>query len=191
MQIYLFDEYTKEYLGEQKADKNPKETKIQGVFVPLIPANSTLIKPPTVKEGSVAVFENDKWIMKSDYRGQKVINPETEEIKEVDYIGELESGFYLYDAYINSEEYKEKQEKAEKLRILKLSMTPLDFINAIETLGVTYSDIKELCNTYEEVDKQLRFCNRVYRGNELINQFAAKFNVTSNQLDELFKTYGG
>ena len=78
----------------------------------------------------------------------------------------------------------------EAKRIAKLKMTPLDFIKALEEVGVSYSQIKELCNTNEEVEKQLRFCNHVYRGNPLLDQLCGLFNVTAEQLNELFKKYG-
>ena len=80
--------------------------------------------------------------------------------------------------------------KEETKRIAMLKMTPLDFIKALEEVGVSYSQIKELCNTNEEVEKQLRFCNHVYRGNPLLDQLCGLFNVTTEQLNELFKKYG-
>ena len=83
----------------------------------------------------------------------------------------------------------EKLEEETK-RIAMLKMTPLDFIKALEEVGVSYSQIKELCNTNEEVEKQLRFCNHVYRGNPLLDKLCGSFNVTSEQLNELFKKYG-
>lgn len=79
----------------------------------------------------------------------------------------------------------------EKERVAMLKMTPLDFIKALEEVGVSYSQIKELCNTNEEVEKQLRFCNHVYRGNPLLDQLAGQFGVTPEQLDNLFKEANG
>ena len=43
-------------------------------------------------------------------------------------------------------------------------MTPLDFIKALEKFaGITYAQVKELCDTYPEIDRELRFCQNVYR----------------------------
>lgn len=78
----------------------------------------------------------------------------------------------------------------EPVTIAYLRMTPLDFINAIETLGVEYEQIKALCDSNLEVEKQFRFCNHVYRGNPLLDQLCGQFGITSEQLDELFKKYG-
>ena len=115
---------------------------------------------------------------------------------------ELKSKMLFYNDYVIEEtdtEYELVNGKfvtpAEKLkeetkRIAMLKMTPLDFIKALEEVGVSYSQIKELCNTNEEVEKQLRFCNHVYRGNPLLDQLCGLFNVTTEQLNELFKKYG-
>lgn len=84
--------------------------------------------------------------------------------------------------------YKKKLEEKERIGMLK--MTPLDFIKALETVGVPYSTIKRLCDENEEVDKQLRFCNMVYRGNELLDNLCGQFGITSEQLDSLFEEKG-
>lgn len=87
----------------------------------------------------------------------------------------------------------EPQNKAEyerKLRILKMRMTPLDFIKCLESVGITYSQIKDLCNSNDEVDKQLRFCSNVYRSNNLLDAMCLQFGVTSEMLDKLFEEYG-
>ena len=102
-------------------------------------------------------------------------------VEETDVEYELVNGKFITSA--------EKLEEEAK-RIAMLKMTPLDFIKALEEVGVSYSKIKELCNTNEEVEKQLRFCNHVYRGNPLLDQLCGLFNVTTEQLDELFKKYG-
>lgn len=88
--------------------------------------------------------------------------------------------------------YLTPEERAQegRERVAMLKMTPLDFLKAIQTVGVTYAQIKALCEANAQVDMELRFCNHVYRGNPLLDQLASQFNVTSEQLDELFKTYG-
>lgn len=104
-----------------------------------------------------------------------------------DTIVEIEEALHLVNGrYVTTDEAKQ----LEKERIQALSMTPLDFIKALEEVGVSYSQIKELCNTNEEVEKQLRFCNHVYRGNPLLDKLCGSFNVTTEQLNELFKKYG-
>lgn len=85
---------------------------------------------------------------------------------------------------------KGRAELEEKARIAKLKMTPLDFIKCLEILGVQYAQIKALCDANEAVDKELRFCSNVYRGNALLDQLCGQFGVTPEQLDEIFKQYG-
>lgn len=85
---------------------------------------------------------------------------------------------------------KNRAELEEKERIAKLKMTPLDFIKCLESLGVAYTQIKALCDANEAVDKELRFCSNVYRGNALLDQLCGQFGVTPAQLDEIFKQYG-
>lgn len=102
-------------------------------------------------------------------------------IEEVDTDYTLINGKFLTKEEVDIENSK---------KIAMLKMTPLDFIKALEEVGVSYSQIKELCNTNEEVEKQLRFCNHVYRGNPLLDKLCGQFNITKEQLDELFKKYG-
>ena len=92
MNLYNYDKNTKEYLSTTLASADPMETKIRGEFVPLVPANATLIEPPTVEANQVAVFENNKWVIKADYRKDyKKVTDEfiTEYIKD---IGEIADG---------------------------------------------------------------------------------------------------
>lgn len=94
------------------------------------------------------------------------------------------------DVPIIDENFEYKKQLAEKERIGMLKMTPLDFIKALESVGVSYITIKKLCDENEEVDKQLRFCNMVYRGNELLDNLCGQFGITSEQLDALFEAKG-
>lgn len=81
------------------------------------------------------------------------------------------------------EDIKELQRIEE---IGKLYMTRLDFIKALESIGISWMAVKGLMEQYPEVEKELMLCSNVYRGNPLIDQFAKNFNVTSEQLDNLF-----
>ena len=78
----------------------------------------------------------------------------------------------------------------EKERVAMLKMTPRDFLLAITNMGVEWSAIKALMDSNPQVAIELQFCNNVYRGNPLLDQLCGQFNVTSEQLDELFKTKG-
>ena len=79
----------------------------------------------------------------------------------------------------------------EKERVAMLKMTPRDFLLACtQELGIEWSAIKTLMDSNPQVAIELQFCNFVYRGNPLLDQLCGNFNVTSEQLDELFKTKG-
>lgn len=90
--------------------------------------------------------------------------------------------------YITEQEAKQ----IERDRINRLSMTPLDFIKALEKFaGITYAQVKELCDTYPEIDRELRFCQNVYRNNPMFSQEALAqlpeaFRLTDKQIDDLF-----
>ena len=78
----------------------------------------------------------------------------------------------------------------EKERVAMLKMTPRDFLLAITNMGVEWTAIKALMNSNPQVAIELQFCNNVYRGNPLLDQLCGQFNITSEQLDELFKAKG-
>lgn len=78
----------------------------------------------------------------------------------------------------------------EKERVATLKMTPRDFLLAITSMGVEWTAIKALMDSNPQVEIELQFCNNVYRGNPLLDQLCGQFNITSEQLDELFKAKG-
>ena len=87
MKIYLYDKNTFEYLQSLEADADPEETKIQGHFIPLLPACSTLIAPPEYGENEIPVFSDNSWIVNPDFRGKfykgnQVVRKTTEEIEQ-------------------------------------------------------------------------------------------------------------
>jgi hypothetical protein len=87
MNAYKFNPITKEYEGTQQAQLNPIQTEKQGKEVYLLPINSTFEIPPEKEEGKAIVFENNKWLLKTDYRGRKAYN--NEGLLIISYIGDL------------------------------------------------------------------------------------------------------
>lgn len=59
MKVYNYDK-NGEFINESIADESPLEP---GVY--LVPANSTTEPPPKQKEGSISIFENDSWTVKT------------------------------------------------------------------------------------------------------------------------------
>lgn len=97
MNIYNYDEITKEYLSTEVAEANPLETELQGQFVPLVPANATLLEIPNYNSyNQIPVFEEDNWVIKSDYRKNYYKIDNNFNVLPIDTIGEQEE-FYLVD----------------------------------------------------------------------------------------------
>lgn len=69
MQVYKYDEKTKEYIGSEQALINPLESELQGKTIYLLPANATFEKP-NLQEGFASVF-NGKWENIEDNRGKE------------------------------------------------------------------------------------------------------------------------
>lgn len=91
----------------------------------------------------------------------------------------------------NTEEYKQIQERKEKERIARLSMTKLDFAKYIQNYGIAYSQLKNILNSDENVQMQWDLCERVYRFNPLLDELAKDFGITPEQLDTIFKLANG
>ena len=70
MQIYNYDEKTKEFISEAVAELDPIEKK------PLIPANATAIEPLAKKDGFAVCFneKSQAWEYKKDLRGKEFWN---------------------------------------------------------------------------------------------------------------------
>ena len=62
---YEFDSKTREYKGEAKCQKSPREP---GKF--LIPANATTVAPPEEQAGKARVWEGSAWRYADDNRGK-------------------------------------------------------------------------------------------------------------------------
>lgn len=69
MQVFKYDEKTKEYIGTEQALINPLESELQGKTIYLLPANATFEKP-NLQEGFASVW-NDKWENIEDNRGKE------------------------------------------------------------------------------------------------------------------------
>ena len=96
MNIYNYDEKTKEYLSTTIAEADPEEIKLKGKFVPLVPANATLIEVPEYGENEIPVFENENWVIKPDYRINFYKVDDNLSVQEIKTIGDQE-GCYIVD----------------------------------------------------------------------------------------------
>lgn len=69
MNVYIYDEKTKEYIGTEAAQLDPLETKLQQKNIYLLPANATFTAPPAAKEDFARVWNGEAWQEVEDHRG--------------------------------------------------------------------------------------------------------------------------
>lgn len=206
MKLYLYDEFTKEYVEAIEAYLDPEETRIQGKDVYMYPANSTDVEPPTTVENEVCIFDNDNWVVKADYRGQYKCNEDLE-VSLVDCVGDLQEGFILITEeqakkieedklfyivqggeLIKNPNYEAEQEQKEKERIAKLKLTKREvFLGLYQAKKVTPDMIKaKITDTQALIE--FEYANDYYRGNPLIDIVGATLGITPEQLDKFFDT---
>lgn len=70
MQVYKYDEQTKEYIGTEQALINPLESESQAKTIYLLPANATFEKP-NLQDGFASVFNGTQWENIEDNRGKE------------------------------------------------------------------------------------------------------------------------
>ena len=70
MQVYKYDEKTKEYIGAEQALINPLESELQDKEIYLLPANATFEKP-NLQDGFASVWNGTQWENIEDNRGKE------------------------------------------------------------------------------------------------------------------------
>jgi hypothetical protein len=125
MKIYNYHPITKEYTGESIADIDPEESKLKKKDVFLVPYNATEKQPPAKSKNKVACFENDKWIIKPDFRGKTGFHRETREEIIITEIGDL-PGYFSETKPLPTKKELEEIEKLEAQAFLSRNNTPLD-----------------------------------------------------------------
>lgn len=94
---YNYNKLTGEYIPSEKpkeAKKNPLENEKY-----LLPAGATFVPPPETGENEIAVFENDSWVTKEDFRGTILYDKETKEEYKISNIGDTKE--LLSEKYTN------------------------------------------------------------------------------------------
>ena len=107
-------------------------------------------------------------------------------------IQETEEGYTIVDfQLITIEKAEQEAQEKERERVMKLHMTPLDFLKALIKIGITYETVKQIMEANPEVEMEMKFCQNVYRGHPMIEQFAQQFGVSDETLDYIFKKANG
>lgn len=166
MKIYNYKEDTKEYLNSIEAYEDPEASRRQGKFIPMMPANSTLLAPSDYDpQNQIPVFEDGQWVIKADYRkNYKKVTDDfiTEYIKD---IGEIADGcvvtkelaeeidknpdrFKIENGEVirkSDEEYAAFEAERKKERIANLNLTAADVERAIyKAKGIDFDDVIRL-----------------------------------------------
>lgn len=127
MNIFNYHPITKEFLNAGLADPNPLEPDNW-----LIPANATIAPPPAVLVNQVAVFEDDAWQIKPDYRNVLYYMPDGKSVN-INQIGiEPDLNWHLEPVPKSLIELK-----AEKLSEIRTAYSAA-VIAPVEALGHTW-----------------------------------------------------
>ena len=92
----------------------------------------------------------------------------TEDVINVEITEEVYNNIdrYMWDGneIVLNPNYEEEQRQKERERINNLTMTPLDFIGVLQSLGLTLEQINEFLESNLNIKMQLTYCNSVYCG---------------------------
>lgn len=88
-------------------------------------------------------------------------------------------------------EYKEKEKQREKERIGNLQITKRVLALALQELGITYTQLKELISTSEQAQLEWDLCVELQRKNPLLDIMAAQMGISSKMLDYIFQKANG
>lgn len=96
------------------------------------------------------------------------------------------------DEYVLDDDiYKEKQKEKEKERINSLTMTKRVLALQLQELGIPYAKLKELIASNEQAQLEWDLCERLERNNPLLDLMGAQLNITSEQIDNMFRVANG
>lgn len=138
----------------------------------------------TIQNNSILTSENPEVLIRFYNEAREL--PEDYEVgKYIIYEEEMEDG-NIVKYLIPNPNWEEEQEEKEKERIYNLKMTPLDFLKAIEEYGITYDMVKQFMEQNPLIERELRFCQNVYRKHPMLNSLES-YGITSEILDDIFK----
>lgn len=128
MNVYKYNEDTKEYISTETALLDPLETKAQGTNVYLLPANATFIEPTEAQEGYVNVWNGEAWEQVEDHRGVEYWLPEDTygaPAREMKELGALPDGATLTPPEQTQEEKNQDEANKAKSKLNSLAVTAM------------------------------------------------------------------
>ena len=87
--------------------------------------------------------------------------------------------------------YEEEQAEKERQRIGQLQVTKRVFALALQQLGISYSQLKELIATSEQAQLEWDLCVELQRNNPLLDVMALQMGISSETLDYIFRKANG
>ena len=209
--IYKYDELTGEYLDKDIARLNPVATKEAGEPVYLVPPFYTIKKPPKTSANNVAIYQNDTWMLKPDYRGCYICD-ELLNVQVVQEIGEIPDGYILITKaeaeqiandplwyvvqdgeLVKNPNYEEQKEQQRREYLSMFAITKYDFFKYIcEPNEISYQQLLTMVNLNDEIAAAWNLCERVYRGDDTLCTYITQFlpTMTPEVLDEIFESHG-
>ena len=209
MEIYFYDAKTFEYIGKKEADKDPEETKIQGKFIPLVPANATLVRPMATLKNKIQVFNKNLgiWELYDDFRENFSKVDKFLNVLDITEIGSIDENFILISkdlgekikenqnyfkinngkiAKKTQEEIQQEEQEKETKRISNLSLTKREvLLSLFDDKGITPEQIKNMLDTRGQIE--FEYAASYLRGNPLIDSLGTALGYTKEQLDYLFE----
>ena len=95
------------------------------------------------------------------------------------------------DEIIVNPNYEEEQEQKEKERIGNLQITKRVFMLALQQLGISYTQLKELIATNEQAQMEWELCVELQRKNQFLDIMASTMGVSPKMLDYIFQKANG
>lgn len=139
--------------------------------------------------------ENDKIVLFDEDR-QRLKNTIVfmPQYKDCEIFQTLEGDTIVDFELITDEEAAERAKAKEQDRINRLTMTPLDLIKAVKTLGISDEQVEAFLNSNLAIKHELQFCQNVYCG--IVKQFlpveiSEGIMLTEELVERLFKVKNG
>lgn len=99
-----------------------------------------------------------------NYLDEDIIRVDTTEEIYQAYLADKDKVIYSDGAIIENPDYEEVKRQKEQERINNLTMTALDFINVVKSVGLSDVDIDEYLQANIPLKNQLTYCQNVYCG---------------------------
>ena len=155
MNVYKYNEKTKEYISTETALLDPLETKKAGKNIYLLPANATFVEPKEVEDSYVNVWDGRLWKRTEDNRGKEYWLPEDVYGAPARIMKEL--GPFPEGAIFTAPEQPEEEKKSEKANSFKSNLRNIA-INAMMAIlaGNSVENVKaEYQTELQSVDDEI------------------------------------